>query len=665
MIRIDTLGSTRVFVDSREATVLASQNLRCALLIYIAVEKNTTRDKVLAVFWAEQDDKSGRHALSQNLYELKKLLGENWLRPQGEELIINDPLQLDVNAFTEAIERSDYPRALEVYRGPFLRAGPLVDAHPFQEWVDQRAFKLRRMWIRAGHAHVEHLIGAGEIDRAVRVARNVVELEPQEDQLQHQLIDLLRRSGRRNEALEQYELYERALREDDLEPLDETKALIERIREGESRPEFVITSVTGSARTASLPAAPDIRAGAQPHPDTVEGLELQLKSELQPGLEINRLLGSGGFASVYLAREPGLRRLVAVKVLWPKVARDPTVRLRFEREAQAIASISHPNVVTVFRVDRLSNDLPFLVMQYVKGRSLADLLQAEGRMEVADVRRIIADLAAALSATHKKGIVHRDVRPANVLIEDETGRAVLTDFGIAAIMERGDERPLNLTRTGEMIGDPAYMSPEQRMGRSLTELADVYSVGVLGYELLTGRKPLIEAGAEPPRIGELRPDVDAALEAALHRCLSSNPAHRPSAADLGRQLTASPGPGYIPTGTTPVPQAVTPVTPVPAATQPAEDVSPAQSETKSTGLSWLMAELKRRRVFRVTGAYVVAAVVVVEGANNFFGALRLPAWTNTLVAALAILGLPLVIALAWAFDITSKGVVRTKPSRRE
>jgi serine/threonine protein kinase len=303
--------------------------------------------------------------------------------------------------------------------------------------------------------------------------------------------------------------------------------------------------------SSDRPAAAGTQAGAAAASGAMnwDELETLMRSELAPGLELIRPLGRGERAGVYLAREGALKRLVAVKVLSPDIARDPTARLRFEREAQAIASVLHPNVIAVFRVDRLSNDVPFLVMQYVKGRSLADVLEAEGQMEMGVARKVIADLAAALSATHKKGIVHRNVKPTNVLVEEDSGRAILTDFGFAAILTTGDEKPLQLTRAGEVIGDLGYMSPEQMTHRSLTELSDIYSLGVLGYELLTLRKPFegiamvrhATAPTEPPRISQVRSDVDPTVETILRRCLSSNPAHRPSAADIVRQLAAPPG----------------------------------------------------------------------------------------------------------------------------
>ncbi len=282
--------------------------------------------------------------------------------------------------------------------------------------------------------------------------------------------------------------------------------------------------------------------------DELKGL---LKQELAPELELVRRLGRGSRANVYLARERELKRLVAVKVLSPRLARDERARQRFEREAQAVAALSHPNIVAVHRVGRLSNDLPYIVMQYVKGRSMAERLQAEGPLPLGDARNAITEVASALAAAHQKGIVHRDVRPDNVLYEEESGRTLLTDFGIAAILTSGASgQAARLTKTGELVGDPAYMSPEQLSGQELTERSDVYALGLLGYELLTGRGPydaasrreLVTAHVEavPRRLTELRADADADLEALLCRCLAKEPEHRPNAADVARRLQ-SPG----------------------------------------------------------------------------------------------------------------------------
>ena len=286
-------------------------------------------------------------------------------------------------------------------------------------------------------------------------------------------------------------------------------------------------------------------------PSDVEPAErefvLLLERALAPSFTLVRRLGAGGMGSVYLARDPVLKRLVAVKVMAPSLAADAVARARFEREAQAVASISHPNVVAVYSVGELANDIPYLVMQYVEGRAMSERLETDGPLDVLTAKRVLGEVASALVAAHRKGIIHRDIKPANILWDDETGRALVTDFGIAAVLERGDERDATrITHTGMAIGTPAYMSPEQFLAEPITAKTDIYSLGLLGYELLVGEGPYqISSPREvmaahlrdvPRHLSSLRADVDAELERLLENCLAKDPAQRPSAADVEGRL---------------------------------------------------------------------------------------------------------------------------------
>ncbi|HKJ92960.1 MAG TPA: serine/threonine-protein kinase, partial [Longimicrobiales bacterium] len=199
---------------------------------------------------------------------------------------------------------------------------------------------------------------------------------------------------------------------------------------------------------------PSIGEAAGGRPD--EGRSLaDLRAALGADFDVMRELGRGAMATVYLARDRALDVLVAVKVLRPERAVDETARRRFEREARAAASMGdHPNTVAVTRFGRLPDETPYLVMQYVKGRTMDERLRAAGRLSVAQARSVLAEVASALALAHAKGIVHRDVRAGNVLWDAENERARLTDFGIAAVLDCMGPGATRLTRTGELLGDP-------------------------------------------------------------------------------------------------------------------------------------------------------------------------------------------------------------------
>ncbi len=315
----------------------------------------------------------------------------------------------------------------------------------------------------------------------------------------------------------------------------------------------------------------------------------RVRAELNPELQVLRPLGRSLVAEVFLAREPALKRLVAVKVLSPHLVDDASAVRRFEREAQSAARIAHPNVVTVYRVGRLSRGLPFLVMRFIKGRSLGDLVRADGPLEYHDACEILGTVASAVAAGHRSNVVHRDIKPSNVLVETGTGRVVVVDFGIAAILATGEEEPDRITTVGHIVGDPQYMSPERLHGEMADEASDVYNLGLLGYEVLTGRGPFVadssrgwteaHLGEEPPPISSLQIIVDKGLEDLLLRCLAKNPAHRPNAADFEESVRSFCRVESVPLPSPPsliedkgAPQAVTP----PLESRPARPPAPRQ-----------------------------------------------------------------------------------------
>ncbi len=273
--------------------------------------------------------------------------------------------------------------------------------------------------------------------------------------------------------------------------------------------------------------------------------------------ELETEIGRGGMAAVYRARDLKLKRLVAIKVLPPDLAFREEVRTRFLREAQTAAQLNHPNIVPIFSVDERTG-LVYFVMALVEGESLGARLTRERRPPVNDVTRTLREVADALGYAHARGIVHRDIKPDNILLDGGTGRAMVTDFGIARAAE-GDSR---LTVTGIAVGTPTYMSPEQALGeRDVDGRSDQYSLAVVAYQMLTGQPPfaatntpamLLKHISEPPApLSELRPDLPPGLILAVERGLAKKPTDRwPNAYAFRDALTAEvaslPGPALVP-----------------------------------------------------------------------------------------------------------------------
>ena len=242
---------------------------------------------------------------------------------------------------------------------------------------------------------------------------------------------------------------------------------------------------------------------------------------------------------VFRARDRRLNRLVAIKVLPPELAYDPAIRARFTREAQTAAQLAHAHIVPIYDVGE-KDGLAHFVMALVTGGNLAELLAREPRQPIEDARRMLREIADALAYAHTRGVIHRDIKPDNSLLDAASGRAMVTDFGIARAIEAGSR----LTVTGAAVGTPTYMSPEQAVGeRDIDGRTDIYSLGVIGYQMLTGRVPftasnpmallLKHVGERPRPIADLRSDAPKAFRDTIERALLKEPEERwPTAASL-------------------------------------------------------------------------------------------------------------------------------------
>jgi tRNA A-37 threonylcarbamoyl transferase component Bud32 len=291
----------------------------------------------------------------------------------------------------------------------------------------------------------------------------------------------------------------------------------------------------------------EIRSGEwvrfkRPSPEIKELYDDVVKA-LAPDIRVLGLAGEGGMALVFVGRDMTLKREVAVKLLSPSLADDEVARKRFTREAQAIAAVNHPNVVNVYKVGELpGRQIPYFIMQFVDGPTLGMGALSGRQLTEVRVRRLMADVAEGLAAAHRRKVYHRDIKPGNIVLDGETGRAMVLDFGIsAAASSRREVLSGRLTEDGMYLGTPTYMSPEQGGGQELTDKSDVYSLGVLAFELLVGHPPFqgspvaiiaAHTGQMPARVDSLREGISPELSTLIEKCLLKDPAKRPSAQDI-------------------------------------------------------------------------------------------------------------------------------------
>ncbi|MCI0685315.1 MAG: serine/threonine protein kinase [Gemmataceae bacterium] len=258
----------------------------------------------------------------------------------------------------------------------------------------------------------------------------------------------------------------------------------------------------------------------------------QEPDELGP-YRILRVLGHGGMGVVYLAEDPKLQRRIALKVMHPRHAGQAQARLRFLREARTQAALEHEHIVAIYHVDE-DNGVPFIAMPLLRGETLADRLKRERTLPLGEALRIGREIAEGLAAAHRQGIVHRDIKPSNIWLEGQRARAKILDFGLARAAETSDDS--QITYTGAVLGTPAYMSPEQARGGRVDGRSDVFSLGVVLYQAITGELPfkgsttfaILSALAldEPMPPHNLNNDVPAWISDAIVKMLAKKPDDR-------------------------------------------------------------------------------------------------------------------------------------------
>jgi len=352
-------------------------------------------------------------------------------------------------------------------------------------------------------------------------------------------------------------------------------------------------------------------------------------AERFPQLEILELIGHGGMGAVYKARQTRLDRIVALKILAPDRVRDPAFAERFTREARALARLSHQHIVTIHDFGEVEG-LYYFVMEYVEGANLREVMQA-GRLSPPEALTLVPQICEALQFAHDGGVVHRDIKPGNILL-DRVGRVKIADFGLAKLLEPGQADGVSLTVSGEVMGTPAYMAPEQiEHPLDVDHRADIYSVGVVLYEMLTGELPL---GRFDPPSRKVRMDVR--LDEVVLRALAKEPSRRYQLASdvvadlegLGESDAQASSAGAPVAAAGPGGSGDAPSSSVPSERRADSDTRTIQI-TRPAGVSWIAAGS-----FLIAGIWILGVLGVAWAlAASSIGALELTAgrWTGGVV----------------------------------
>ena len=508
---IRLFGSFEVRLDDQLVTSFESDKVR-ALLAYLATEAGQShrRETLAGLLWPEMTESQARMNLRGALADLRQAIDDHHAEPPFLEVSRKSirfsevgESWVDVQIFDEFTNAGSVRKqgilqleeAVSIYRGNFLEGFSLGNSPGFEEWITLTRERFRRHMLNCLARLSAHHQESASYQTAIGFARRQVELEPTAEGAHRRLIQLLALNGQNAAAIDQFEIYREMLdTELGVGPTDETMELVSRIQSGE------------------------FRARARPIPDrSIRGYELR------------GLIGEGNFGAVYRAYQPLVDREVAVKVIQPKFANEPEFVRRFELEAQLVARVEHLHIAPLYDYWREPGGA-YLVSRLFEAGSLKDSLQ-EGPWTPNEAVELIDQMAAALSAAHQKNVIHRDVKPANILL-DEDHNAYLSDFGIAKALDWSS----NLESTDEITGSPAYIAPEQIVNAQVTSLTDVYSLGVVLFELLVGQHPFPSTSVpellerhlkEPlPLVREHRPDLSPAVDEVIQQATAKSPEDR-------------------------------------------------------------------------------------------------------------------------------------------
>jgi serine/threonine protein kinase/DNA-binding SARP family transcriptional activator len=565
MIRLSVLGKLDLRDDARgELDAVLSQPKRFGLLVYLSAARPHgfhRRDTLLALFWPELDEAHARNSLNQALRFLRQELGPNAITSRGQDEVGIDPAHVwcDAVAVHDAVAAGRLEEALAYFGGEPFKGLHVTDARTVEEWLDGERNWLRQHEAEAARSLAERAEQAGDLTVAVRWGRRAAELARDDERAFRRLFALLARVGDRAGALQAYDDFAVRLRDElGVEPASETQALADKFRRDSDH---------GSVNSPSLdaPQVREARGGQSLFISSPAASPPERGNLLSEGrYVIEGMLGAGAMATVHLAHDVRHDRRVAVKVLRPKVAA-AIGSAGFLREIRIAAALQHPHIVPVFDSGE-SDGRVFYVMPHVAGESLHARLARERTIAIGMAVRIARDIAEALAHAHNEGIVHRDIKPGNVLLSGDPvtdeWNALVADFGVANAVDSWDTSTAAVSEGSltevRIVGSPKYMAPEQAAGGDIDCRADVYAWAVVAYEMFAGEHPfaarrtpqqLIAAHLieRPAAISEKNEALPPGLATLVMRCLEKDPMLRPAngaevAAALDRALIAEPRP---------------------------------------------------------------------------------------------------------------------------
>jgi serine/threonine protein kinase/DNA-binding SARP family transcriptional activator len=521
-LSLNLLGSFGAFLDYKSIDELRSNRVQ-ALLIYLAVERSelSRREFLCTLLWPGMPEKSARHNLSQTLYALRQIFPEvpalahddtvPLLLADRQTVQLNPAAQVkvDLHQLDDLLKKTrlhdhfdltecdaciqSLEGAVALYRDDFLADFYLEDSNQFEEWAQAIREDFRRKVLEVLNILTSIAINQKAYEEAHSYAQRQLEIDNLRESAYRQLMEILALSDQRVKAIALYETCRRLLAEElGMEPAVSTTELYETIRAGKKSVE--------------------------------DADERSIR-----GYDLKEEIGTGAYGVIRRAIQTTVGREVAIKIINPQFANDPAFIRRFEAEAQTISRLEHPHIVPLYDFWREPGSA-YIVMRLLRGGNLQKKLE-NGSQTLEKVQAFLDQIAPALHNAHRHGIVHRDIKPANILF-DETGNAYLSDFGIAKDLRKTGY----LTLAGGIQGTIDYISPEQLEEGSVSPQSDIYSLGAVLYEMITGKKPFPEANllellqsqltAPFPLISSSIADIPEQIDAVVQRATAKTPVNR-------------------------------------------------------------------------------------------------------------------------------------------